>query len=288
MTRTFQAGTIAVSIPRRGSEYAVLLRRVRDAGLLDRRIGSYAWRLAVTVALLVRGWVAFVVVGDSWWQLAVAAFAAVTFTQIGFLAHDAGHKQIFTSRRANDLAGLLLSSLAVGLGYSWWLNNHNRHHAHPNTDVKDPDANCGALAFTTGQAGGCGRFARVVYRYQAYFFGPGVAHRSVSIRVPSMFIWLPALADATEDLRALGDLGYEGEADTITVAFKKPKDARLTLVQQQLNQAHNGVRAVGERGNALLKMTFKSLRNVSVNPWRIGAIVAAALVLLHFDHARTT
>jgi hypothetical protein len=32
-------------------------------------------------------------------------------------------------------------------------------------------------------------------------------------------------------------------------------------------------------------MTFKALRNVSVDPWRI---VAAALVLLHFDHTRTT
>jgi len=38
---------------------------------------------------------------------------------------------------------------------------------------------------------------------------------------------------------------------------------------------------------ALLKMTFKALRNVSLDPWRIGKIVAAALVLLHFDHART-
>jgi hypothetical protein len=86
----------------------------------------------------------------------------------------------------------------------------------------------------------------------------------------------------------LGDLGYEGEAATITVAFKKRKDGRLTLVQQQLNQAHNRVRVIGERGNALLKMTFKALRNVSGDPWRIGTIVAAALVLLHFDHARTT
>jgi hypothetical protein len=54
-------------------------------------------------------------------------------------------------------------------------------------------------------------------------------------------------------------------------------------VQQILNQAHNGLR---ERGNARLKTTFKALRNVSPNPWRIGHIVAAALVLLHFDHPR--
>jgi hypothetical protein len=35
-------------------------------------------------------------------------------------------------------------------------------------------------------------------------------------------------------------------------------------------------------------MTFRALRNVSLDPWRTGAIAAAALVLLHYDHARTT
>lgn len=99
---------------------------------------------------------------------------------------------------------------------------------------------------------------------------------------------LPALVDAADDLRSLGDLGYEGEADTITVAFKKPKDSTLDPVQRQFNNAHNGMRAIGERGNALLKTTFNAPRNVSLDPWRIGKIVAAALVLLHFDHARTT
>lgn len=99
---------------------------------------------------------------------------------------------------------------------------------------------------------------------------------------------LPTLAEAAGGLRTLGDLGYEGECDTITVAFKKPKHATLTAEQQQLNKAHNSLRAIGERGNRLLKMTFKALRNVSLDPWRIGTIVAAALVLLHFADARTT
>jgi hypothetical protein len=35
-------------------------------------------------------------------------------------------------------------------------------------------------------------------------------------------------------------------------------------------------------------MTFRALRNVSLDPWRIGEIVAVALVLLHYDHGRTT
>jgi hypothetical protein len=41
------------------------------------------------------------------------------------------------------------------------------------------------------------------------------------------------------------------------------------LEQQRFNKAHNGLRAIGERGNSLLKMTFQALRNVSLDPWRI-------------------
>jgi hypothetical protein len=48
------------------------------------------------------------------------------------------------------------------------------------------------------------------------------------------------------------------------------------------------MRAIGERGNSLLKMTLKALRNVSPNPWRIGKIVAAELAVLHIEHDRAT
>ena len=115
---------------------------------------------------------------------------------------------------------------------------------------------------------------------------PGREHDTTAVRVHTEI--LPALAAAAGDLRSLGDLGYEGESQTITVASKTPKHGKLTTMQQRFNKAHNGLRAIGERGNSLLKMTFRALRNVSLDPWRIGAIVAAALVLLHYDHARTT
>lgn len=48
-----------------------------------------------------------------------------------------------------------------------------------------------------------------------------------------------------EDLRTLGDLGYEGEAGTITVAFKTPARGRLSEVQQLFNTVHDGIRALG-------------------------------------------
>ena len=169
----------------RGSSYALLMRQIKQAGLLDRRPGYYLPRIGIVAILLAAGWVAFVLVGQSWWQLAVAGFLAVVFAHVGFLAHDAGHQQIFTTRRSNDLAGILLANLAVGLGYGFWLDKHNRHHAHPNQDGKDPDINFGALAFTARQAGGRGRLARFAYRYQAYFFFPLLTLTAFGLHVDS-------------------------------------------------------------------------------------------------------
>jgi hypothetical protein len=73
-----------------------------------------------------------------------------------------------------------------------------------------------------------------------------------------------------------------------TIRFKKPKNRSCTTIEQQFNRAHNAVRAIGERGNSLLKTTFKALRNVSPCPWSITRITAAALVILHIEHGRTT
>jgi fatty acid desaturase len=142
----------AASAPRRGSEYAELSRQVKDAGLLEPRSGYDAWKIAVTIGLLAAGWTVFLVVGNSWWQMAVAPFLAVIFTQVGFLGHDAGHRQVFGTRRANYVAGVLLGNLGIGLSYGWWVDKHNRHHAHPNTEDADPGISVGAFAFTAGQA----------------------------------------------------------------------------------------------------------------------------------------
>jgi len=169
-----------------GSPYSLLLRQIRDAGLLERRTGDYVRRIAVTAVLLAAGWTAFVLVGDSWWQVAVAVFLAFVFTQIGFVGHEAGHRQISGSRRVDDIIGLLFGDLAIGLSFGWWVDKHNRHHAHPNTEGKDPDIEIGALAFTAGQARGRGRFARFMYRYQAYLFFPLLLLEAVNLHVSSV------------------------------------------------------------------------------------------------------
>jgi fatty acid desaturase len=176
----------ASSASRRGSEYAQLSRQIKEAGLLERRRGYYAWKIAATAVALAAGWTVFVMVGNSWWQLAVAAFLAVAFTQIGFLGHDAGHRQIFGSRRASYVAGVLLGNLGIGLSYGWWVGKHNRHHAHPNTEGADPDIGVSALAFTAAQARASRGVARLAFRYQAYLFFPLLLGEAISLHVASI------------------------------------------------------------------------------------------------------
>jgi fatty acid desaturase len=172
--------------PRRGSEYSELSRQVKEAGLLERRPGYYTWKIAVTIGLLAAGWTAFALLGDSWWQLTVAVLLAVIFTQIGFLGHDAGHRQVFSTRRANYIAGILLGNLSIGLSYGWWVDKHNRHHAHPNTEDADPDIAIGALAFSPEQARSSTGLARLVFRYQAYLFFPLLLLEAVNLHVASI------------------------------------------------------------------------------------------------------
>jgi hypothetical protein len=116
---------------------------------------------------------------------------------------------------------------------------------------------------------------------------PGREHDTTCARAhPGL---LDTLTDWTDAEHAvLTDLGYEGENTRLTCPIKNGRDTVLTAEQRTINALHSATRALAERGNSLLKTTFKGLRRVSLCPWRIGAITAAALVLLHHEHGRTT
>jgi fatty acid desaturase len=157
---------------RRWSDYTQLSRQIKQASLLDRRHGYYTAKISLNLVLLAAGGAAFVALEDSWWQLVTAAYLAVVFTQIAFVGHDAGHRQISRSRRANNLIGLVHANLLVGISFGWWVAKHDRHHSNPNHEDLDPDIDIPALAFTTGQAREKRSLARMVARYQAYLFFP--------------------------------------------------------------------------------------------------------------------
>jgi fatty acid desaturase len=225
---------IAPPAPPRGTPYAQLSRQIRQAGLLQRRPGYYIWKITATTAALAAGWAAFALVGNSWWQLGVAVWLAVAFTQAGFLGHDAGHRQITGSRRASHLLGILLGNLGIGLSYGWWVSKHNRHHASPNTEDIDPDIMIGALAFTPAQAATRHGLARLGFRYQAYLFFPLLLGEAISLHAAS----ISALTRRTRRPRvaetALLTAHIAGYLTAVALVLPPVKAAVFILVQQGL------------------------------------------------------
>lgn len=113
---------------------------------------------------------------------------------------------------------------------------------------------------------------------------PGREHDMTCARTHGV---IDALAEVRAHLIALAGLGYEGAAGILRVPVKKTGGKKLTDDQKTFNKLIRGIRGIGERANALLIVRFKALRRVSLDPWRIGAITSAALVLLHHEHNRT-
>jgi len=168
-----------------GSDFAELSRLIKAAGLLQRRRRHYAVRIGLNLAAFGGGWVAFVFLGDSWWQLFLAAFFAMMFAQLSFIGHDAGHKQIFSSRKANDATGFVHGGL-TGLSYGWWVGTHSRHHANPNHEDEDPDVDIAALAFSKAQSAQKRGFLRWMAKYQAFLFFPLLLLEGLNLHVSSV------------------------------------------------------------------------------------------------------
>ena len=171
---------------RKGSDYSELARRIKAAGLLRRRPGYYTLKIIGTVGAYLAGWVAFVLIGASWWQLLTAVFLGVMFTQLGFLGHDVGHKQVFRTRRDSYAFGLLVGNLGIGLSWGWWLDKHNRHHAHPNDLERDPDVGAGALVFDATQAQSRRGLSRALTSIQAYLFFPMLLLEGMHLHLASV------------------------------------------------------------------------------------------------------
>jgi fatty acid desaturase len=178
---------ILKDVRERRSDYAELSSQIRSAGLLERRTSYYIAKFTLTWASFGAAWAAFVLIGATWWQLVTAVVLGVLSTQIAFLGHDLGHKQVVRTRRVSYLLGLVHGNLAVGLSIGWWLDKHNRHHAHPNHAELDPDvAPAGPLIFFPEQGAGRRGLAGWVTRHQAVLFFPITLLEGLNLHVGSI------------------------------------------------------------------------------------------------------
>ncbi len=191
----------------------------------------YVPRFVALGAAAGAGITGFLWLGDSWWQMALAAFVGVLFAHVGFLGHDAGHQQISRSRRWNNRLGLALSNLGVGLSYGWWVDKHNRHHQHPNEVGRDPDVQRNVLAWTEQQARSQRGLLRIVARHQHAFFFPLLLLEGWNLHVGSIRVLLhPRRGRFLEGLlltiHAFGGL-------TLLLAVLSPVRALVFVVIQQ-------------------------------------------------------
>lgn len=161
--------TREISAPRNEfvSSYTELAAEVRASGLLDRRRNYYLVRVVATSASFCALWTMVLLLGESWWQPALAVLLAVVSTQFGFLGHDGAHRQMFASAAANEWTARIVAALGAGLSLHWWRGKHNRHHKAPNQIGTDPDIVDGPIAFVPDVAAQRSGIAAWLTRRQA-------------------------------------------------------------------------------------------------------------------------
>ena len=167
-------------------DFAELSRMVRDRGLMARRPGYNVVTIGATIGALVALVISAVIVGNSWWNLTVAGGLAFVLAQLGFIGHDAGHRQVCARRRNNDLLGVIVANLLTGFSFEWWLAKHNRHHRYTNRPDKDPDLAPGALVYTPAQAAQSGRLGRRLGRSQAALVVPLLFLEALNLHLASV------------------------------------------------------------------------------------------------------
>ena len=169
------------------SVFTALADQIRSAGLLRRRYGYY-WAKLIGLPLAVLALLAaFIWIGDTWWQLFTATAFGILFAQVAFLGHDAAHRQIFVSGRANDWASLIIGDLFIGMSYGWWRHKHSRHHANPNKQGADPDIELPVIAVTPEKARTTrSRMARWAMSHQGAFFFPLLTLEGISLHASSV------------------------------------------------------------------------------------------------------
>ncbi len=165
------------------TDYSLVLQSAQALDLMRRAYGYYASRIAMLAVALAGVWVAFALVGDSWVQMAVAAALGIVLTQIIYFSHDAAHRQIFQSNRANELTALVMGTFIGGVSLAWWHNKHNKHHAAPNQIGKDSDIDATIVHFYPPQNPPRHRLLAFLHQRQGWWFFPILTVEMLNLHV---------------------------------------------------------------------------------------------------------
>ena len=155
--------------------YAELRQAVVGAGLLERAYGYYLWRASLSFLLLAVGIaLPFLFAPTASAPALLLSAVAIAFgsVQVALIGHDAGHRAIFKSAKANWALGSLCWSLSLGISFWYWTDRHTRHHTSTNDARADPDLQwAGLVAYSEEIANARANRSIWLTRYQA-ILGP--------------------------------------------------------------------------------------------------------------------
>lgn len=151
--------------------FPVLASRVEAAGLFEPVYGTYLkWWMFWSVMLGVC--IVALAIAPTWWEriILLAPITAAVLLQFEYMAHDAGHREVFPGKEDENIYFLLVLTILIGISGDWWTKAHNGHHTHPNHEKDDPNLRVGILAFSRSQWLAKGRIGRFFVKYQAFYY----------------------------------------------------------------------------------------------------------------------
>ena len=84
------------------SEFAELLVRIKEEGLLSRSRTYYITLIVILSLSLLATLTGMYFLGDTWIQIALAPAMAIIMTQFSFVTHEAAHRQVFSCPKGSS------------------------------------------------------------------------------------------------------------------------------------------------------------------------------------------
>lgn len=158
------------------SLYTELLKKVKNAGLLNKKPSHYIKFLTVISLLSLAAWAGVWAISlTNNWAIQLTAIPVMIVlgmltSQYGFIAHEASHRQVFANNKWNDTLGLILANGFAGFSQGFWLAKHNKHHSATNSINEDPDIQIAVLSFYPEQLQERKGVEKVLAKNQGWLF----------------------------------------------------------------------------------------------------------------------
>lgn len=167
-----------------------LLRRFREAGLMERRRWPYLWRGVVVSAAYALGYGMALRAGGWPARLAWLGLAAVAAIQGGMISHDLVHRAVTPDRRRVRWLGQCFMTLLAGQAFGHWEWQHQEHHRYTQEPAADPDMEVAVFALSRKDAGRKRGLFRVTARWQHVLVWPLMTLMVFGIRASTLsWVW---------------------------------------------------------------------------------------------------